>query len=60
MGHPRPHQDRRPPRLAQPEEITKLLLYITSPDAAFATGSEFVLDGGLLLGPALQPEPATA
>ncbi|UED82766.1 SDR family oxidoreductase [Streptomyces profundus] len=44
------------PRLAEPSEITRLLLFITSPDASFATGSEFVLDGGLLLGPALQPE----
>jgi 3alpha(or 20beta)-hydroxysteroid dehydrogenase len=44
------------PRLAEPSEITSLLLFITSQDASFATGSEFVLDGGLLLGPALQPE----
>ncbi len=42
------------PRLAEPEELSRLLLYITSPEAAFATGSEFLLDGGLLLGPALQ------
>ncbi|NJP35494.1 glucose 1-dehydrogenase [Micromonospora thermarum] len=48
------------PRLAEPEEITKLLLFVTSADAAFATGSEFVLDGGLLLGPALQPDLAIA
>ncbi|MFJ4333568.1 MULTISPECIES: glucose 1-dehydrogenase [unclassified Streptomyces] len=44
------------PRLAEPSDITRLLLFITSQDASFATGSEFVLDGGLLLGPALQPE----
>lgn len=44
------------PRLAEPSEVTRLLLFITSQDASFATGSEFVLDGGLLLGPALQPE----
>ncbi|WP_197383631.1 SDR family NAD(P)-dependent oxidoreductase [Mycolicibacterium mengxianglii] len=42
------------PRLAQPEEISNALLYLTSPEAAFATGSELVIDGGLLLGPALQ------
>jgi 3alpha(or 20beta)-hydroxysteroid dehydrogenase len=41
------------PRLAQPEEISNALLYLTSPEAAFATGTEFVIDGGLLLGPAL-------
>lgn len=43
------------PRLAEPEEISKLLLFITSTDAGFATGAELVLDGGLLLGPALPP-----
>ncbi|KUL76222.1 MULTISPECIES: SDR family NAD(P)-dependent oxidoreductase [unclassified Streptomyces] len=44
------------PRLAEPSDVTRLLLFITSQDASFATGSEFVLDGGLLLGPALRPE----
>ncbi|MBC9717346.1 SDR family oxidoreductase [Streptomyces sp. TRM66268-LWL] len=48
------------PRLAEPSEITRLLLFITSRDAAFATGAEFVLDGGLLLGPALRPEAGIA
>jgi 3alpha(or 20beta)-hydroxysteroid dehydrogenase len=42
------------PRLAQPEEISSALLYLTSPEAAFATGAELVIDGGLLLGPALR------
>jgi len=41
-------------RLAAPEDITHALLYLTSPEAAFATGTELVVDGGLLLGPALQ------
>ncbi|MGW6932628.1 SDR family NAD(P)-dependent oxidoreductase [Lentzea sp. NPDC054927] len=41
------------PRLGDPAEVTALVLYLASDDAAFATGSEFVLDGGLLLGPAL-------
>ncbi|WP_017557450.1 SDR family NAD(P)-dependent oxidoreductase [Nocardiopsis baichengensis] len=44
------------PRLGDPADVTRLLLFITSQDASFATGSEFVLDGGLLLGPALRPE----
>lgn len=47
------------PRLGEPAELSQLVLYLTSADAAFATGSEFVLDGGLLLGPALQHEPET-
>ncbi|GIJ43732.1 3-alpha-hydroxysteroid dehydrogenase [Virgisporangium aliadipatigenens] len=46
------------PRLGQPADITALLLFLTSPDAAFITGAEYVIDGGLLLGPALQKEAA--
>ncbi|MET9224277.1 glucose 1-dehydrogenase [Lentzea sp. NPDC003310] len=41
------------PRLGTPEEVTALVLHLASDDGAFATGAEFVLDGGLLLGPAL-------
>jgi 3alpha(or 20beta)-hydroxysteroid dehydrogenase len=40
-------------RMAQAEEITEMLLYLTSDAASFVTGSEFVIDGGLLLGPAV-------
>ena len=48
------------PRLADPAEVSRLLLFITAPEASFATGSEFVLDGGLLLGPALKYHSDTA
>ncbi|SES30886.1 SDR family NAD(P)-dependent oxidoreductase [Lentzea albida] len=41
------------PRLGTPQEVTALVLHLASDDGAFATGAEFVLDGGLLLGPAL-------
>ncbi|MFI6044918.1 SDR family NAD(P)-dependent oxidoreductase [Nocardia sp. NPDC051321] len=41
------------PRLADPAEITKLVLFLASDDASFATGQDYVVDGGLLLGPAL-------
>lgn len=41
------------PRLGDPADVTAALLYLTSPQASFATGTELVLDGGLLLGPAL-------
>ncbi|QKV73637.1 SDR family oxidoreductase [Amycolatopsis sp. Hca4] len=41
------------PRLGDPADVTAALLYLTSPEASFATGTELVLDGGLLLGPAL-------
>ncbi|MBL7496957.1 SDR family oxidoreductase [Frankia sp. CNm7] len=48
------------PRLGDPADITRLLLFVTSADASFATGSEFVVDGGLLLGPALRPDAQAA
>jgi 3alpha(or 20beta)-hydroxysteroid dehydrogenase len=37
--------------VAEPEEITRLVLFVASDDASFSTGSEFIADGGLLLGP---------
>lgn len=40
------------PRLGQPGELSRALLFLASPDASFMTGSELVVDGGLLLGPA--------
>ncbi|MFC3996916.1 SDR family NAD(P)-dependent oxidoreductase [Nocardiopsis sediminis] len=45
------------PRLGEPADVTRLLLFLSSSAAAFITGSEYVIDGGLLLGPALQSEP---
>ncbi len=48
------------PRTGEPSDITSLLLHVTSADASFITGSEFVADGGLLLGPALPPDAAAA
>lgn len=46
------------PRLGEPADITRALLFLSSADASFATGSEFVIDGGLLLGPALKHDAA--
>ncbi|MGW7574949.1 SDR family NAD(P)-dependent oxidoreductase [Streptomyces sp. NPDC054765] len=37
-------------RLAQPVEVAKAAVYLASDDAAFVTGSEFVIDGGILAG----------
>jgi 3alpha(or 20beta)-hydroxysteroid dehydrogenase len=42
------------PRIAEPEEIPRLVLFVASDEAGFATGSEFVADGGHLLGPVPQ------
>ena len=39
------------PRIAEPDEITRLVLFVASDDARFSTGSEFIADGGQLLGP---------
>ena len=43
-------------RLAEPQDITNLLLFLTSDEASFITGSDFVSDGGLLLGPAVEAD----
>src|SRR5467141_237541 len=48
------------PRLAEPDEITRLVLFVASHEASFSTGSEFIVDGGVLLGPAPQYERAEA
>lgn len=37
-------------RAAEPEEITKLILYLSSEDAAFITGENVVIDGGRSVG----------
>lgn len=34
-------------RIAKPEEVTSLVLYLASDDSSYSTGSEFVVDGGL-------------
>ena len=39
------------PRIAEPEELTRLVLFVASDEASFSTGSEFIADGGALLGP---------
>jgi 3alpha(or 20beta)-hydroxysteroid dehydrogenase len=39
------------PRIAEPKELTRLVLFVASDEASFSTGSEFIADGGALLGP---------
>ena len=44
-------------RFGEPEEVTKLLMFLAA-DATYSTGSEWIIDGGAVLGPVLDlPEP---
>ena len=35
-------------RLGEPDEVTHLVLFLASDESAYCTGSEFVIDGGLV------------
>ena len=48
------------PRVAEPDEITRLVLFVASEEVSFSTGSEFIVDGGVLLGRLPQQERAEA
>ena len=37
-------------RLGRPEEIAQAILYLASDEAAFTTGAEIIVDGGLTVG----------
>jgi 3alpha(or 20beta)-hydroxysteroid dehydrogenase len=39
-------------RKREPEEVTKLLMFMAA-DATYSTGSEWVVDGGAVLGPVI-------
>lgn len=34
-------------RIAQPEEVTSMVLYLASDEASYVTGAEFIIDGGI-------------
>lgn len=46
------------PRMADPSEVSKLVLFLIA-DATYSTGSEFLVDGGAVLGPVV-PVPLEA
>ena len=37
-------------RIAQPQEVSNLVVYLASDDSSYSTGSEFVVDGGTTAG----------
>ncbi|MBM7615437.1 SDR family oxidoreductase [Alkaliphilus hydrothermalis] len=41
------HQQHPVGRVGKPEDVASLCLYLTSPEAAFITGSNFTVDGGM-------------
>lgn len=43
------------PRVGQPEEVAKLMVFLASDDASYSSGAEFLIDGGMTAGP---PMPA--
>ncbi|TPQ19059.1 SDR family oxidoreductase [Streptomyces sporangiiformans] len=42
------------PRIGEPEEVTRMVLFLASDDASYTTGGEFLIDGGQTIGHAGQ------
>lgn len=40
------HSGQPVPRIGQVEEVAELMVYLASPESAFCTGADFVIDGG--------------
>jgi 3alpha(or 20beta)-hydroxysteroid dehydrogenase len=43
-------------RVAEPDEVTRMVMFVASDDAGYSTGSEFIVDGGYLIGTAVPAE----
>ena len=37
-------------RMARPEEVAAMIVFLASDESSFCTGSDFVVDGGVLAG----------
>jgi 3alpha(or 20beta)-hydroxysteroid dehydrogenase len=42
--------DQPVPRVGEPEEVTRMVLFLASADASYTTGGEFLIDGGQTIG----------
>lgn len=40
-------------RMGEPKEVTRVVMFLASDESAFITGSDYVVDGGLLVGPSV-------
>ncbi|MBP8534502.1 SDR family oxidoreductase [Streptomyces sp. MK37H] len=45
-------------RIGEPEEVTRMVLFLASDDASYTTGGEFLVDGGQTIGHGGHPEAA--
>ena len=48
QGEPQPDEVAPLGRVGQPEEVARLALFLASDESSYSTGSEFLIDGGLL------------
>ena len=40
-------------RMGDPKEITRVVMFLASDDSAFISGSDYLIDGGLMIGPSV-------